>query len=148
MAEVFQKIMVAVDGSPHAERAIEVAIDIAKHYGSPLTLVTVIPAPVVMTATEPWVPPTLPDAESHYYHDILAKAKKKAEDLGVSVKRADCLEGHVVEELLTYVEKEVPDLLVIGSRGLSTARRLLLGSVSDALVHHVKCPTLVVKRGV
>lgn len=148
MTEIFQKVLVAVDGSAHAERAVEVAVDIARHYGSALTIVTVIPAPVVVTATEPWVPPQLPDAEAHYYRDILEKAKKKAEELGVTPKKADILEGHVVEELLTYIEKELPDLLVIGSRGLSTARRLLLGSVSDALVHHVKCPTLVVKRGV
>ncbi len=148
MPEIFQKIVVAVDGSPHAERAIEVAVDLAKHYHAALSIVTVIPAPVVVTATEPWVPPQLPDAEAKYYHDILEKAKKKAEDLGAPAKKTDILEGHVVEELLTYIEKEVPDLLVIGSRGLSTARRLLLGSVSDALVHHVKCPTIVVKRGV
>jgi nucleotide-binding universal stress UspA family protein len=147
MGEMFEKILVAVDGSPHADRALEVGVNLAKHYNAVLSIVTVIPAPVVVTTTEPWIPPQLPEAEAKYYQDLLAKSKKKAEDLGVVPKKTDCLEGHVVEELLTYVEKEVPDLLIVGSRGLSTARRLLLGSVSDALVHHVKCPIFIVKRG-
>lgn len=144
---MFEKIVVAIDGSPHAERALEVAVDLAKRYGSELHLVTVIPAMVVVASTEPWVPPLLPETESKYYHDLLEKAVKKAQELGVTVKKSDCLEGHVVEELLSYVDRELPDLFVMGSRGLSTARRLLLGSVSDALVHHLKCPVMIVKRG-
>ncbi|MCL4324072.1 MAG: universal stress protein [Candidatus Thermoplasmatota archaeon] len=141
------KIVVAVDGSPHAERALEVAVDLAKKYQSELDIVTVIPTMVVVASTEPWVPPQLPETETKYYHDLIEKATRKATELGVPPKKTLCLEGHVVDELLAFTEKELPDLFIVGSRGLSTARRLLLGSVSDALVHHVKCPILIVKRG-
>lgn len=144
---MFEKIIVAVDGSPHAERALEVAVDLAKRYGSSLSIVTVIPTMVVVASTEPWVPPQLPETESKYYHGLLEKSVNKAKELGVAVKKGDCLEGHVVEELLSYADKEIPDLFVMGSRGLSTARRLMLGSVSDALTHHLKCPVLIVKAG-
>ncbi len=144
---MMEKIVVAVDGSPHAERALEFAVDLAKRYHSELHIVTVVPTMVVVASTEPWVPPQLPETESKYYHDLLDKAAKKASELGIPPKKTTCLEGHVVDELLAYTEKELPDLFVMGSRGLSTARRLLLGSVSDALVHHLKCPVLVVKRG-
>ncbi|HXQ48156.1 MAG TPA: universal stress protein, partial [Thermoplasmata archaeon] len=56
-----------------------------------------------------------------------------------------CEDGVIVDELLALLEQHPIDLLVIGSRGLSTARRLLLGSVSTAMVTHAPCPVLVVR---
>jgi nucleotide-binding universal stress UspA family protein len=50
-----------------------------------------------------------------------------------------------VDEILAFLYQHPTDLLVLGSRGLSAARRLLLGSVSTAMVTHAPCPVLVVR---
>ncbi|MCI4361140.1 MAG: universal stress protein, partial [Thermoplasmata archaeon] len=64
---------------------------------------------------------------------------------GLSSVTGVCLEGVIVDEIIGHLEQSPADLLVIGSRGLSTAKRLLLGSVSDAIVHHATCPVLIVR---
>jgi len=72
-------------------------------------------------------------------------AVKRAEDAGLPQVTGVLLEGVVVDEIIAHIELHPTSLLVIGSRGLSTAKRLLLGSVSDAVLHHLKVPVLVVR---
>ena len=53
--------------------------------------------------------------------------------------------GNVAEEILKIADKEKVDMIVLGSRGLSTAKEFLLGGVSHKVVHHAKCPVTVVR---
>ncbi len=139
-------IAVAIDGSPHGERALEFAIDLARRYSSELDVVSVAPlVPVYVSSTEPWVPAGVPGSELEHYRAVVEEGVAKAGKAGLGKVTGVCLEGVIVDELLAHLETHPPDLLVVGSRGLSTARRLLLGSVSDALVHHARCPVLVVR---
>lgn len=139
-----QRITVAVDGSPIAAEAVEYAIDLAKKYGAALTIVTVSPlAPLYVSASEPWVPVTAPEDETPYYRKLLDSVVEHATAAGVQATGI-CVEGVVVDELLAQVEENPPDLFVVGSRGLSRGKRLLLGSVSTAIAHAVMCPVLVV----
>ncbi|NJK59218.1 MAG: universal stress protein [Oscillatoriales cyanobacterium SM2_1_8] len=63
-----------------------------------------------------------------------------------AVTARTCLaRGGVRETLCQIAAQEHPDILAIGSRGLGSAERLLLGSVSDYVVHHAPCPVLVVR---
>jgi len=55
------------------------------------------------------------------------------------------VEGHAVEEIVREVREHGFDLIVIGARGLSHIREILLGSVTDGVIHHVSCPVLVIK---
>ena len=80
------------------------------------------------------------------YDQMLADRRTRVGDPRIPRVETVRLEGPVVEELVTYLERDPPDLLVLGSRGLSAGRRLLMGSVSDALVHHAPCPVLVVRH--
>ena len=141
----FKRITVAVDGSPFAADALEVAVDLAKRYTSELVVLTVAPLPIYVASTEPWVPTEVPEMEIKHYRGVLDAAVQKAESLGASGVTGVCLEGHVVDEIVAHLEQHPADLLVMGSRGLSSAKRLLLGSVSDAVVHHVHCPVLIVR---
>ena len=143
---LFARITVAVDGSPHADHALDVAVDLARKYGSELTILAVAPLiPLYVASTEAWVPAEVPESEIQHYRDIVDAAVKKATAAGVASATGVCLEGVIVDEILSHVEHHPTDLLVLGSRGLSTAKRLLLGSVSDAVTHHVTCPVLIAR---
>lgn len=136
----------AVDGSPTASAALDVAIDLAHRYGSDLSVVAIAPiTPVYATAAEPFVPGAIPPSEIGHYRDVVEAAVKRSEAAGVSSVSGVSYEGVVVDEILAHLEAHPTDLLVIGSRGLTTAKRLLLGSVSTAVVNHAPCPVLVVR---
>ena len=142
----FARITVAIDGSKMGQLALELAIDLARRYQSELAIVAVAPLqPVFVSSAEPWVPTEVPEAETTFYRGIVDRAVKDASAAGVPNATGTCLEGVVVDEIIAQVEKFPTDLLVLGSRGLSTAKRLLLGSVSDAVSHHVTCPVLIAR---
>jgi nucleotide-binding universal stress UspA family protein len=147
MAEVqFARIAVATDGSPHAERALEIATDLARRYGSSITVLGVAPlVPMYIGSTEAWVPTEVPDTEIEHYRKLVDTTVARVKAAGIGGVTGVCLEGVIVDEIVGYLEQNPADLLVMGSRGLSAGRRLLLGSVSDAIVHHAKCPVLVVR---
>jgi nucleotide-binding universal stress UspA family protein len=145
-APSFRRITVAIDGSPNAENALDYAIDLARRYGGELVVVSVAPiVPVYISQTEPFVPAGVPASEIGQYQQIVEAAVKRAGAAGVTGVTGVSYEGVVVDEILTHLEEHPADLFIIGSRGLSTAKRLLLGSVSTAIVNHAPCPVLVVR---
>lgn len=136
----------ATDGSPNAKQAVDFAVDLAQKYGSRLTILAVAPLiPVYVSSTEPWVPTEVSAEETAHYRKIVGEAVSLAQGAGVAEVTGVTLEGVIVDEIIGQLEKQPADLLVLGSRGLSAAKRLLLGSVSDAVTHHVACPVLVVR---
>ncbi len=140
------RITVALDGSPNSAAAFDYAIDLAKHYGSSLVILAIAPlVPVYVTSGEPYVPTAVPESELARYREIVETAIRTAESAGLTSVTGVCDEGVIVDEILSHLEEHPTDLLVVGSRGLSTARRILLGSVSTALVNHAPCPVLVVR---
>ncbi len=142
----FRRITVAIDGSPHGAVALDTAIDLAKHYASQLVVLAVAPVvPVYVPSTDPYVPASLPEGEFPRYREFVEAAVHQAEAAGVEGVTGLCEEGVVVDELLAHLEQHPTDLLVLGSRGRSAARRILLGSVSTAMVTHAPCPVLVVR---
>jgi nucleotide-binding universal stress UspA family protein len=142
----FHRITVAVDGSPNAQAALDCAIDLALHYGGSLVVIAIAPLPpVYVSSTEPYVPAAVPRSEITRYREIVEAALRQAEAAGITSVTGLCDEGVVVDEILEHLARHPTDILIVGSRGLSTARRLLLGSVSTALVNHAPCPVLVVR---
>ncbi|HXQ49019.1 MAG TPA: universal stress protein [Thermoplasmata archaeon] len=142
----FARITVAVDGSKYSDRALEVAISLAKKYDSELSVISVAPVEMVyVSAAQPWVPTEVPGGETPRFRDLVEAAVKKAHEAGVVSVAGVCLEGVITDEIIGHLEQMPTDLLVIGSRGSSAAKRLFLGSVSDALIHHVQCAVLVVR---
>jgi nucleotide-binding universal stress UspA family protein len=141
---VFKRILLAYDGSQHAKKALEVAVDLAKKYGARLYIVEVID-----TATAFWGPGThVPfdaiESMRRKAEADIAEAKARAESEGIQVKPA-ILEGDPAVVVVEYADREGVDLIVAGSRGLSTMKRVLLGSVSTGIVTHAKRPVLIVK---
>jgi nucleotide-binding universal stress UspA family protein len=142
---VFARIATAVDGSTYAQRGLSLAIDLAKKYGSELVVLTVAPLTAYVSATEPWMSADVIEGEVQHYRGILDASVKKAQEGGLQGVTGVCLEGHITEEIIGYLETHPADLLIMGSRGLSAGRRMLLGSTSDQVLHHVKCAVLIVK---
>jgi nucleotide-binding universal stress UspA family protein len=141
----FHRILVATDGSEMAKAAAGIAIDLARRYGADLLVVAVAPLPPVLsTPNAPIAPVAVAESAVPYYRGLVDEVVAQAEAAGVRSVSGLCEEGVVVEELLAQVRAHGADLVVVGSRGLSAAKRLLLGSVSTALVTHSPCPVLVV----
>lgn len=144
---MFSKILVAVDGSPFAERALRSAVDLAKRYSARLVVVHVVlrrfyavtPSEAGVLATTVFAKEM--EAEGR---EILRKVEEylKGERVGYECK---LLEGVPADEIVKAAEAEKVDLIVLGSRGLTEVRAFLLGSVSDKISHHAKCPILIMK---
>ncbi len=143
------RITVATDGSAHGEEAVRYAIDLTLKYSAQLSIIAVAPlVALYSTTTEPWIPPAIPEGEVDRYRQVVDAAVAQAETAGVTSVTGVCLEGVVVDEILSHVDAHPPDLLILGSRGLSTAKRLFVGSTSEAVLHQVKVPVLLVRRRV
>jgi nucleotide-binding universal stress UspA family protein len=144
---MFERILVAVDGSPFAERALACAVDIAKKYAARLIILHVVlrrfyavtPSEAGVLATTVYVKEM--EAEGQ---EIIKKAEEYAKIAGVSYE-CKLVQGVPADEIVKSGRTEKVDLIVVGSRGLSEVRGFLLGSVSDKVSHHAKCPTLIVK---
>lgn len=147
MAEaLFRRITVVTDGSEHAAHALDVAIDLARRYSSELTIFAVAPLITAFaTPNEPFVPAAVPESQMPRFRELVEAAVDRARTAGITAVTGVAEEGVVVDEILEYVKGHPTDLLVAGSRGLSTTKRLLLGSVSTGLVTHAPCPVLVVR---
>lgn len=137
---MFSKILVPIDGSQHADKAIRYAADLSKRYGSKLLLLHVVPIRVYAFAEVGAV--LSEDVEEG--EEILRRGAELARSLGVEVEQR-LGRGIPAEEVLRVAEEEKVDLIAIGSRGLSGVKAFLLGSVSDKVSHHAKCPVLIVR---
>jgi nucleotide-binding universal stress UspA family protein len=147
---MFKNILIAVDGSDHAERAVEEAVDLAKVTGASLTAVTAIPD------IAPWVyvggyggsispPMSLDDlhAQSRREHERMLDDVLERLASGVEVKRA-VVQGPPAQAILEQAKSGGHDLIVMGSRGRGELRSLLLGSVSHHVLQASAVPVLVV----
>jgi nucleotide-binding universal stress UspA family protein len=133
-----RRILVAVDGSKPAEYAIDKAIDFAKKYSAELSALYVIPPNVPLNELEGVARKT---GQKH-----LDKLKRKVAKKNLKVK-TEIVVGitSTVKEIVEYAEKKKIDIIVVGSRGLSGFKRMLLGSVAGGVVTYAHCPVLVVK---
>jgi nucleotide-binding universal stress UspA family protein len=141
---MFRNILVSVDGTPHAERALAEAIDIASCTGARLTILTAVPEPSGLLAgplsTAAWV-------------QLCAELQRESEEvLRTAVSRVP--EAIPVTTIITHkpiraallqrIADGGHDLLVMGSRGRGAIRASLLGSVSHYALGHCPIPVLVV----
>ena len=133
------RIVVGIDGSEHAQRALRWAADEARHHGHLLEAVTVSPPEVIPEASWAVPPPTSDILVAIKRVQAEALAAVDTDDLEVTEHRQV---GFPAEVLLDHADGA--DLLVVGSRGLGRFKSALLGSVSRQLVTHASCPTAVI----
>jgi nucleotide-binding universal stress UspA family protein len=137
-----KNILLPVDGSKFMERNIDYACDFAKTVDSKLTLIHVVTLPAVVEPGFPIDPRPFEEAG----HRILENAKKIAMDKGVESDTVlETTFGNAAQKILKVAEEKKVDLIIIGSRGHSRLRNLLVGSVCDTVVRNATCPVLVVR---
>jgi nucleotide-binding universal stress UspA family protein len=142
-------VMLATDGSPTAAKATASAIELARLLGTELVIVTVSDVAYASYSAIGFAPIPLGELASLGQEEaakITTEAAEHAEEAGIET-RAVVLRGFPVEAICDAAERFAPQFLVIGSHGWGAMKRALFGSVSTGVLHHAKCPVLVV-RGV
>jgi nucleotide-binding universal stress UspA family protein len=141
-------ILFATDGSPSADEALMEAFELARQLDAPLLVVSVAHAalPAVGYAGYGYsdVVSELSRAEHLRVEKLLATVAATASAAGMPCSTV-AADGLVVEEICRIASERDAQLIVVGSHGWGTARRLLSGSVSTGLVHQAPCPVLVVR---
>ena len=125
----WKKILVGVDGSEYAERALKQAIEIAKRFSAEITVVNVYHSP--------------PDRETS--QKVLEKAKKTLEKTEVKFKAVSVLSVNTPKVINDMAEDEKFDLVVVGSRGMGAIKAFLIGSVCNKICYDSPISVLIVK---
>lgn len=141
---MLRHILIAVDGSGPSRHAARFGLTLAQQTGARATLLTVLQPPEVIPVgpLQGYVVTHkgTPEAEVKQVHDLLATIAGEFPE----VKKETMVElGSAADTICDFAAHQGVDLVVLGSRGLGPGRRILLGSVSDRVVHHAPCPVVV-----
>ncbi len=146
------KVMIGIDGSEQSVNAVDYAIAIAKRHNAELIAVNVLTSDIGYAYSSPGVesPPLtireiilLAEEEVKKWFDDI---KEKADKNGVRFRSEIIMaKRSAVSTMLDYVEEQKIDLIVVGTRGRSGIKKMLLGSIASGLVTYAACPVLVVK---
>ena len=145
---MFRSIVVGTDGSDTATQAVRQAVDLASAIGAKLELVS---------AYEP-VPDQRLRAERREAPEDIQWAINPREDVEATLEQAAAVaneagvpvttyprQGDPADAILDVAEEQEADLIIVGNKGMTGAKRFLLGSVSNKVSHHAPCSVLIIR---
>jgi nucleotide-binding universal stress UspA family protein len=145
---VFRSIVVGTDGSETAQKAVDAAVELARLSGAQLEIVS---------AYEPVSRARLRDEKRQVPADLqwmvnpreevdatLADAAERVAESGVE-PRTYAREGDPADAILDVAEELGSDLIVVGNKGMTGAKRFLLGSVPNKVSHHAPCSVMIIR---
>jgi nucleotide-binding universal stress UspA family protein len=145
---VFTRIVVGTDGSDTAAQAVSDAIELARRSGAELDVVSAYEPTRSRHSEEELSPedaallhPISPGSDVDL---ILEKAAEEAGAAGVTA-RTFARHADPADAIIDVAEEEKADLIVVGNRGMTGARRFLLGSVPNKISHHAPCSVMIVR---
>jgi nucleotide-binding universal stress UspA family protein len=152
----FNKILICIDGSAESFNAADYGINIAKLSNAPVIVMHVLPQEIRYTyedidAIKPNIPATpikgivelsKQEIQIKWFNKILEKAKKSGVNIETDIIVAS---KSVSSEIVDYANKSNVDLIIVGTRGRSGLKRILLGSVASEVVKYADCPVLIIK---
>jgi nucleotide-binding universal stress UspA family protein len=138
----FQNVLVAIDGSEGAQRALDCAISLIERLGGRLTAVAVEGKLPAYAATAGEVD-EVKEEKDRFFQRVLDSAVSDARERGVEL-RTELVPGHAAEVISHYAKAHDHDLIVIGHKGHFLGD-FLLGSTADRVAHHAHCPVIVVR---
>ncbi|HEX8086546.1 MAG TPA: universal stress protein [Solirubrobacteraceae bacterium] len=145
---MFGSIVVGTDGSETANEAVRQAVDLAKAVGAKVQLVSAYePVPNQRIREEKQQAPEDVAWSINPREDVdatLASAAEVAENAGVDVERF-ARQGDPADAILDVAEETKADLIIVGNKGMTGARRFLLGSVPNKVSHHAPCSVLIIR---
>jgi nucleotide-binding universal stress UspA family protein len=142
----FSKILVAIDGSEESMDAADYAFDIARMFQSQLIVALHI-IPSERTIFGPYAQSHIDKVKEEaqkYLDNVKDKANKRHNNVQLQTQII-ASPTSVVAGIVTFAEKENVDLIVIGTKGKSAFKKLLLGSVAEGVVTYAHCPVLAVR---
>jgi nucleotide-binding universal stress UspA family protein len=141
---MFEKIVIAYDGSPHAEKALVTGLDIASKYRAKVHIVEVVDTSLLAGMGLTPIPQSVIDQLFTKARKDVESARERAAKMGVDAE-GNVLEGDPATVILDFINKVDAKLIVTGTRGLSTWKKIFIGSVSSRIVRESKIPVLIVK---
>jgi nucleotide-binding universal stress UspA family protein len=146
---MFGSIVVGTDGSETAAKAVRQAADLAKRIGASVDLVSAY-EPVSSTRLREeqrdapgdlqWMVNPREDVDA-----TLQEAAEAVRELGVEDVNTFAREGDPADAILDVAEERGSDLIVVGNKGMTGAKRFLLGSVPNKISHHAPCSVLIIR---
>lgn len=125
-----KKILLAVDGSEHSRAAVQTVVDLATKRDHQVMVLSVLPS--------------LAAPEHAAFSYPLNQAKRILEEHGIQTS-TDLILGYPAEVILKYAATNLPDLIVVGAKGLRATLGILLGGVAQQVVENACCPVLVIR---
>ena len=145
---MFRSIVVGTDGSETAQQAVGAAVDLARLSGATLEIVSAYePVPAQRLRAEARRMP--PDLEwmINPREDVeatLGEVAEAAREAGLEA-RTYAREGDPADAILDVAEELGSDLIVVGNKGMTGAKRFLLGSVPNKVSHHAPCSVMIIR---
>jgi nucleotide-binding universal stress UspA family protein len=145
---MFQSIVVGTDGSETARKAVRAAVDLAGAVGASLDIVSAYePVSGQRLRQETRQAPEDTQWTINPREDVdatLAEAAEAVAGSGVDVQTF-AREGDPADAILDVAEERGADLIVVGNKGMTGAKRFLLGSVPNKVSHHAPCSVLIIR---
>jgi nucleotide-binding universal stress UspA family protein len=148
MRAMFESMVVGTDGSETASEAVRQATDLAKRLGATIHLVSAHePVPEGRLREErqqvpddlQWMVNPREDVS-----DTLERAGEAIREQGVEIE-THAREGDPADAILDVAEEQGADLIVVGNKGMTGAKRFLLGSVPNKVSHHAPCSVMIIR---
>ena len=143
-------ILVAIDGSENSLRAANYAINLSSKFKADLTVLTILDISLKHLSSTFLTAPTYgtkdQDKQKNKTNKHHENIKLIGKESGISVK-SEIISSSIspVGTIVDYIENNMIDLVIVGSRGLGGFKKLILGSIASGLISYSKCPVLVVK---
>jgi nucleotide-binding universal stress UspA family protein len=144
---VFKRIVVGTDGSETAQEAVRQAADLAKSTGAALDIVSAYGGETAAGGTRGEKldrPADVPESAREQVNFALDTATGIAKRDGVEVQ-AHAEEGDPADAIINVAERLSADVIVVGNKGMTGARRFLLGSVPNKVSHHAPCSVFIIR---
>jgi nucleotide-binding universal stress UspA family protein len=141
---MFSKLLVPVDGSENSLRALEAAIFLSKKIDAQTTALHVMEkAPTVYIHPQKELEELLKNYRKES-EQILEKCQEIGNNNEIELNTA-ISEGNVASKIIQYADKGLFDMIVMGHRGSGKFKEMVLGSVSEKVLHQTKCSVLIVR---
>jgi len=143
-----KKILIPIDGSEYSQRAMEKGKELAEAFGSSIVLLNVVYIPMPVYTYEGERGKNMIQLAQNAQNSSEELLKSAKEFFGGMADKVEIVstEGDIATSIIEFVKKNDIDFLVMGSHGLGAVmHRMLVGSVTTKVLHHIDVPVLVVK---